>query len=358
MDENLILYRMNRLLRITEIDAYSARTNVGSRAEYCALLTTFIEASPTLAEGLSAALKIRNAELFQKTCFNLQKLLLSIGANNLLWEAEKTADLSRKKLWKECADRTVPFVLRIKRLSDQLRDACVKPGESVEADGDDSPADIHVIAIGQGAIASGRPRAPIEPERFEQIRPYLRHPVQAIERIRELMAFSYNHYVDALLASLHGCLSNGEWENAENQFESLMQSVREPQEQVDGGKKGKVLAVDDAPDILHAVNTILKDEYTVYCATNHMAALKVLANNHPDLVILDIEMPDMSGFDMVGMIRTIKAYENIPVFFLSANVTVENIVKSRKMGVGDFLKKPVNPEFLLSKVRHGISKVS
>ncbi len=122
--------------------------------------------------------------------FNLQKLLLSIGANNLLWEAEKAADLSRKKLWGECADRTVPLILRIKRLSDQLRDARAKPDESLEADDDGSPADIHVIVIDQGAIASGRPRAPIEPERFEQIRPYLRYPAQAIERIGELMGFS------------------------------------------------------------------------------------------------------------------------------------------------------------------------
>ena len=190
MDENMILYRMNRLLRITEIDAYSARTNAGSLAEHCALLTSFIEASPALAEGLLAASKARNAELIQKTCFNLQKLLLSLGANNLLWEAEKTADLLRKKLWGECADRTVPLVCRIKRLSDQLRDARAKPGESLEADDDGSPADIHVIVIDQGAIASGRPRAPIEPERFEQIRPYLRYPAQAIERIRELMGFS------------------------------------------------------------------------------------------------------------------------------------------------------------------------
>ncbi len=89
MDEKQTLYRMNRLLRIAEIEAYSARTNVGSRAEYFALLTTFIEAAPSRVEELIAALKVHNAELFQRNGYELRKMLLAIGANGLLWETER-----------------------------------------------------------------------------------------------------------------------------------------------------------------------------------------------------------------------------------------------------------------------------
>lgn len=261
MDENpQTVYRMNRLLKIAEIEAYSARTNVGSRAEYFALLTAFTETAPTIIKELIKALKARDAEQFQRRGFELRKILLAIGADDLLWEMTKTANLARRGLWQECAERAELFVSRVKGLNEQVAGTRANP------------------------------------------------------------------------------------EDAQNEDV-------EPQDHAGAGERKKILAVDDAPDILQTVNSILCDEYTVYCVTNHMAALKVLANNHPDLVILDIEMPDMSGFDMAEVIRRLKAYKNTPMFFLSANVTVENIVNSRKVGVNDFIKKPIEPPFLLSKVR-------
>ncbi len=356
------LYRMNRLLKITGIEAYTARTNVGSRAEYFALLTQFVETAPSLIGDLIRALKTRNAEQFQRKGFELRKILLAIGADELLWEIKKTADFSRTGLWKECAERAVLVVSRVKRLNEQVTGARVKPGETVEdaqdEDGDSgggrTAADTPIVAVEQKAAPSGRPRAPIEPERFEAIRPLLKYPVQAMDYIRDLMRFSYNLYTDALLASLYSCLSKRDREDAESQFDSLMQSVREQQDTGVGERK-KILVIDDAPDILHSVNTILRDKYTVYCATNYMAALKVLANNSPDLIILDIEMPGMNGFELIGIIRKLGPYATTPLFFLSANGTVENVVASRKLGGNDFIKKPIDPSFLLSKIRQHLT---
>ncbi len=355
MDEKQTLYRMNRLLRIAEIEAYSARTNVGSRAEYFALLTTFIEAAPSRVEELIAALKVHNAELFQRNGYELRKMLLAIGANGLLWETERTAELSRSGLWKECAERAVLLASRVKRLVEQLVDTRARPGETLETEDDGKTS---APFAGRDARLSGLPRSPIEPERFENIRSLLDTPREAMDYIRDLMRFSYNLYVDALLASLHECLSKREWENAKRQFDSLMRSVLEPHDNIGRDeKKKRILAIDDAPDILHFINTILRDEYTVYCATNHMAALKVLANSIPNLIILDIEMPDINGFDMAWVIRKLKSYEATPLFFLSANATMENVVKSRQVGISDFVKKPIEPPFLLSKVRQHLPHI-
>ncbi len=356
MNENQTVYRMNRLLRITEIEAFSARTNVGSRTRYFGLLTEFIDTAPFLLDRLIASLQANNAELLQKTSFELQKLLLSIGAINLLWDAEKAAEQARANSWRKCADGIVLLISRVKKLREQLQETRVDSAEKLKAD-DGGAHSTHIVAIEQGTVASGRPRAPIEPERFERLRQFEnRSPREIMALIRDLMAFSYNYYIDALLASVHECLSNNDVESAERQLDNLLQSVRDQDDSRDKGIKKKILALDDAPDILQAVNTILRDEYMVYCATNHMAALKVLANNNPDLVILDIEMPDMSGFEMIAVIRGIKTYKNIPALFLSGNVTVENIVNSRKAGVNDFIKKPIEPSFLLSKVRQHIEK--
>ncbi len=112
----------------------------------------------------------------------------------------------------------------------------------------------------------------------------------------------------------------------------------------------KILAVDDMPDILVTIKTILKIKYEVYGATNHMTALQVLAHKDPDLILLDIEIPDKDGFDILKLVRRIRGYETTPVIFLTSNVTPANIRRSRAVGGNDFIKKPVESQVLLSKV--------
>lgn len=74
--------------------------------------------------------------------------------------------------------------------------------------------------------------------------------------------------------------------------------LRKIAENSDHDSMKKILAIDDVPDVLTTVKSVLSKRYTVYGVTNHKAALKFLTSNQADLILLDIEMPDMDGFAM------------------------------------------------------------
>lgn len=117
------------------------------------------------------------------------------------------------------------------------------------------------------------------------------------------------------------------------------------------GYKKTVLAIDDMPDILHSINTCLKPEYNVYTLTSADQALKFLQTCVPDIIILDILMPEMNGYTLLQIIRESKEHMMIPVLFLTSDATVNNVVKANYLGALGFIVKPVNKEVLLAKIK-------
>ena len=112
----------------------------------------------------------------------------------------------------------------------------------------------------------------------------------------------------------------------------------------------KILAVDDMPEILSFVNSALKNHYKVIAVPSGKAALKVLETQKPDLFILDIDMPEMDGFELAGTIRSMKSFVQTPLIFLTGNATREHIAKAISVGCNDFIVKPSNHDNLLTKV--------
>jgi len=111
-----------------------------------------------------------------------------------------------------------------------------------------------------------------------------------------------------------------------------------------------ILAVDDMPEILAFVNSALKSHYKVIAVPSGKTALKVLEKQKPDLFILDIDMPEMDGYELAERIRYMIAYKNTPLIFLTGNSTREHISKAMAIGCDDFIVKPSNHENLLTKV--------
>ncbi|MDR1744635.1 MAG: hypothetical protein LBS30_02665, partial [Planctomycetota bacterium] len=120
MSANQPMYSMNILAKCVEIDVFSARRHIGSDADYFALLTEFIQDSPYFCQELNSAHAARDSWLFQKRIFELQKLLLPIGAIDLLWDAEQATKLARREEWEQCGELTELFVLGITRLGRYL----------------------------------------------------------------------------------------------------------------------------------------------------------------------------------------------------------------------------------------------
>jgi signal transduction histidine kinase len=115
----------------------------------------------------------------------------------------------------------------------------------------------------------------------------------------------------------------------------------------------KILVVDDREDNLFSIETILeKDNYTIIKANSGRAALKILLQHHDfSLILMDVQMPDINGFETATIIYEREILRNIPIIFITAHdYGEEYIFKGYKMGGVDYIYKPINPELLRVKV--------
>lgn len=116
-----------------------------------------------------------------------------------------------------------------------------------------------------------------------------------------------------------------------------------------------ILVVDDDTSNLKMASRILKGEgMRVSCLKSGEDTIKFLKENRPDLILLDIHMPGMDGFETIAAVKENKETADIPVIFLTADDDSETEARGLKAGAMDFLKKPFVPEVLLLRVRHTI----
>ena len=114
--------------------------------------------------------------------------------------------------------------------------------------------------------------------------------------------------------------------------------------------KSIILVVDDDKTNLALAQNILLSRYRIAASNSGKAALKYLENHRPDLILLDINMPDMDGFEVMEQIRQQEKTKTIPVIFLTADNLAETEIKCFQMGAVDFVTKPFVPDILMSRV--------
>lgn len=116
--------------------------------------------------------------------------------------------------------------------------------------------------------------------------------------------------------------------------------------------KDKILAVDDTPASLMLLTDILKSEgYEVRSAINGELALYAAASNPPELILLDIRMPGMDGFEVCRRLKAAEATREVPVIFVSAVLETDEKIRGFELGAVDYVTKPYNREELLARVR-------
>jgi CheY-like chemotaxis protein len=114
---------------------------------------------------------------------------------------------------------------------------------------------------------------------------------------------------------------------------------------LEGEKKPKVLIVDDTPENIQVLMGTLKDQYAIVAAINGEKALKMaVAEPRPDLILLDIMMPGMDGFEVCSRLKSDPETRDIPVIFLSALDDIANKVKGFATGAVDYISKPFQPQ--------------
>jgi PleD family two-component response regulator len=118
-------------------------------------------------------------------------------------------------------------------------------------------------------------------------------------------------------------------------------------------EKPTILVVDDTPDNLHLLSQLFKDEYRVKIAHNGEKALSIAqTDTPPDLILLDIMMPGLDGFEVATQLRAHPSSEHIPIIFVTAMTDDAARLKGLELGAVDFVTKPIQPEILQVRVRN------
>lgn len=112
----------------------------------------------------------------------------------------------------------------------------------------------------------------------------------------------------------------------------------------------RILAVDDHEDTLNVIRTMLSEKYDVLTLVDPTEIYEIINIFEPDLLILDIMMPKITGFQILDLLQKNKAYKNLPVIILSAKDTTREIKYGYKLGASLYLTKPFEPERLLRNV--------
>lgn len=112
----------------------------------------------------------------------------------------------------------------------------------------------------------------------------------------------------------------------------------------------KILIVDDTPSSLTVIGETLQSRYVVKVATSGHDALALLAGEPVDLILLDILMPEMDGYDVIRRLKADKGLQATPVIFLTSLTEEEDEKKGLELGAVDFIRKPILPELVLARV--------
>ena len=114
------------------------------------------------------------------------------------------------------------------------------------------------------------------------------------------------------------------------------------------GSKKLIILVDDNSANLRIGKNVLSEKYTVATAPSAAKLFKLLENNNPELILLDIDMPEMDGYQTIEILKSRQETKNIPVIFLTGMADSENREKGRALGAVDYMTKPFDPPLLFA----------
>jgi DNA-binding response OmpR family regulator len=122
-------------------------------------------------------------------------------------------------------------------------------------------------------------------------------------------------------------------------------------------RPARILIADDDPSLVRYVEAVLrKDKYELFSALNGKEAIELALDEQPDLILLDVMMPKLSGFEVARRLREKPGFQDTPIIMFTARADEEDIVRSFESGVNDYINKPAKPSVLRSRVRHWLMR--
>lgn len=117
-------------------------------------------------------------------------------------------------------------------------------------------------------------------------------------------------------------------------------------------KRAKILVCDDEISILEVLKTMLSEYYDVITAEKGQEAIELFRKEFPDLIILDVSMPGMTGFEVLDRIKDYLEEKYIPVIFLTASIKIDDKLRALHGGAVDYLIKPISPDELIARIQN------
>jgi CheY-like chemotaxis protein len=124
----------------------------------------------------------------------------------------------------------------------------------------------------------------------------------------------------------------------------------------EASRKLVILAVDDSHVILNSISSVLSDDYKVITLAKPAKLEMLLTKITPELFLLDYLMPEISGFDLIPIIRGLKEHKETPIVFLTSAGTIDTVTAALTLGACDFVVKPFNPDVLRDKIKKHITR--
>lgn len=116
--------------------------------------------------------------------------------------------------------------------------------------------------------------------------------------------------------------------------------------------RGNILVVEDDNDVLELIRfNLVKEGYQVYTASTGESGLEQLTSVRPDLILLDLMLPEVDGFEICRLVRKDRATEGIPIIMLTARGSESDIVAGLELGADDYIVKPFSPRVLIARIR-------
>src|SRR5512145_429776 len=117
-----------------------------------------------------------------------------------------------------------------------------------------------------------------------------------------------------------------------------------------------VLVVDDTPTNLSLLSNILKDRYHIKVANNGAKALELAFAAPPDLILLDVMMPEMDGYEVCRQLKDNPDTQDVPVLFLTAKTQPEDEELGLSLGAMDYIQKPISPLIIRTRVQNHLNQ--
>ena len=308
--------------------------------EFTERVNAFIDRLPVLANAIETYWEVQDRETFAQTLSHLAGLLAKIYAKSLALEAKELIRKSdNPKKWDYVQQVFKPFINEVSALSVALQQVQNVDRATVRLEQSKEVEKFVITSKNVTALSSLLESGFMD---------------SAKTLLQELTEY---HTDIALFPELLDLLEQGDITEVSRQTDALIAEFNIRLTELVGIDLDKsVMSVDDMPEILSFVTGAIKNHYKVIAVPSGATALKALEVRKPDLFILDIDMPEMDGFELATRIRSMSKHAKTPIIFLTGNTSRDYIAKAMAVGADDFLVKPVSHGQLLAKVGSYLKK--